>query len=142
MSNELEQEIDGLRRLSRGEIMDRWRALYKAAPPEAFTPNLLARGIAWKLQERVLGGLSPEATKMIGICGAGDGLRTQRRAAVRPVLRPGNRLVRRWRGRTYVVEATVAGLSYDGVIFGSLSEIATKITGTHWSGPKFFGLVA
>ena len=127
--------------MSREQLKDRWRELYAAAPPVAFTPDLLARGISWKLQERSLGGLSPEAKVLIGVGGAGEGSPAPYRSASRPTLRPGNRLVRRWRGRTYVVEATTTGLSYDGVIFGSLSEIATKITGTRWSGPKFFGLV-
>ena len=142
MSSELKEDVEGLRRMSREQLKDRWRALYKAAPPAAFTPDLMARGIAWKLQERALGGLSPEAKREIGIGGAGEGVRSSRRSECRSTLRPGNRLVRRWRGRTYVVEATETGLSYDGATFGSLSEIATKITGTRWSGPKFFGLVS
>ena len=128
--------------MSRDQLKDRWRALYKAAPPAAFTPDLIARGIAWRLQEKVLGGPSTEAKALIGVCQAGEHALTPRRSASRPTLRPGNRLVRRWRGRTYVVEATEIGLSYDGAIFSSLSEIATKITGTRWSGPKFFGLVS
>ena len=142
MSSELDQEIGGLRRMTREQLKDRWRALYKAAPPAAFTPDLIARGLAWKLQEKAFGGLSPDSKRLIGIGEAAEGARTQRRSASRPILRVGNRLVRRWRGRTYVVEATEMGLSYDGATFGSLSEIATKITGTRWSGPKFFGLVS
>ena len=142
MSSDLEQEIEGLRRLSREQLKGRWRALYKAAPPAAFTPDLLARSIAWKLQERVSRGLSPEAKRVLDAGATGEGARNSVRLTARPTLRPGNRLVRRWRGRTYVVEATETGLSYDGAVFGSLSEIATKITGTRWSGPKFFGLVA
>ena len=142
MSSELEQEIEGLRRMSREQLKGRWRALYKAAPPAAFTANLLARGIAWKLQERALGGLSREAKALFGGGRVGEGVKTPRRSASSPTLRPGNRLVRRWRGRTYVVDATEGGLSYDGATFGSLSEIATRITGTRWSGPKFFGLVS
>ena len=142
MSTKLEEEIAGLRQISREHLKDRWRALYKAAPPAAFTPDLLARGIAWKLQEKALGGLSPEAKRLIAIDGAGEGSPVPRRSVSVPTLRPGNRLVRRWRGRTYVVDATETGFSYDGAIFGSLSEIATRITGTRWSGPWFFGLVA
>ena len=140
MRSELAEEGEGLRRMSREQLKDRWRALYKAAPPAAFTPDLIARGIAWKLQERMLGGLSQEAKASIGAVGAGEREQASRRSGSRPTLRPGNRLVRRWRGRTYVVEATETGLLYDGATFGSLSEIATKITGTRWSGPKFFGL--
>lgn len=135
MSDEPEREIESLRRMSRQQLRDRWRALYKAAPPAAFTPDLLARGIAWRLQEKALGGLSAEARRLLGATGE----RRSRRA--RPSLRPGNRLVRRWRGRTYVVEAVDGGFTFDGVRFGSLSEVANKITGTRWSGPRFFGLI-
>ena len=137
MSDSLNEELAALRRASRKQLTDRWRELYKAAPPVAFTPDLLARGISWRLQERVLGGLSTKARQMIG---SGDERRAQR-SSPRMTLRPGNRLVRRWRGRTYVVEVTEAGLVYDGERHSSLSVIAGKITGTRWSGPKFFGLV-
>ena len=68
---ELEQEIELLRRTSREQLKARWRELYKAAPPAAFTPDLLARGIAWRLQEKTLGGLTPDARRLLG--GSGEG---------------------------------------------------------------------
>ena len=140
MSSELDQEVASLRRLSRQQLKDRWRGLFKSAPPAAFTPDLMARGIAWRLHEKVHGGLAPDVRRKLS-CG-GQGAPRLRRSPVRASLRPGNRLVRRWRGRTYVVEVTNSGLVYEGTRFSSLTEIATKITGTRWSGPKFFGLVA
>lgn len=140
MSSELEQEVESLRRLSRQQLKDRWRALYKTAPPAAFTPDLMARGIAWRLQEKALDGVPQDVRRLLA--GGGEGTPLRRRTPARAALRPGNRLVRRWRGRTYVVEVTDAGLMYDGASFSSLSLIATRITGTRWSGPKFFGLVA
>ena len=137
MSSDLEQQIDGLRRMSRKRLSEWWRDLYKAAPPAAFTPDLMARGIAWRLQEKALGGFSPEARRLLG---AGrDGGRAS--SPARASLRPGNRLIRRWRGRTYLVQVTAEGLLYDGECYSSLSVIANKITGTRWSGPRFFGLV-
>lgn len=139
MNDELEQEVEGLRRLGRQYLKDRWRDLYKAAPPAAFTPDLIARGIAWRLQEKALGGLPPETRRLLAA--GGEGAPVRRRSPARIALRPGNRLVRRWRGRTYVVEVTDGGLVFEGARFPSLSVIATKITGTRWSGPKFFGLV-
>ena len=129
-----------MRRLIRQQLKDRWRELFKAAPPAAFTPDLIARGIAWRLQEKALGGLAPDVRRTL--TGGGEGTPRRRRSPARTSLRPGNRLVRRWRGRTYVVEVTDSGLLYEGTSFSSLSVIATKITGTRWSGPKFFGLVA
>lgn len=139
MSDELEQEVEGLRRLGRQQLKDRWRDLYKAAPPAAFTPDLIARGIAWRLQVKALGGLTLDVRRLLAASGKGAPVR--RRSSARAALRPGNRLVRRWRGRTYVVEVTDGGLVYEGSSFSSLSVIATTITGTRWSGPKFFGLV-
>lgn len=140
MSSELEQQIEGLRRMGREQLNDQWRDLYRAAPPAAFTPDLLARGIAWRLQENELGSLSPEVRRMLG-GSSGEAVQPRRRPSARASLRPGNRLVRRWRGRTYVVEVTDGGLMFEDTRYSSLTVIATKITGTHWSGPKFFGLI-
>ena len=135
MSEAVAAEIASLRALSRQQLRQRWRDLYRTAPPAAFTPDLLARGIAWRLQEKALGGLSGDARRLLRT-------NTEDKAPkARSALRPGNRLVRRWRGRTYVVEVTEQGLYYESEQYRSLSEIARIITGPCWSGPKFFGLV-
>nr|WP_245625564.1 DUF2924 domain-containing protein [Ahrensia marina] len=55
-------------------------------------------------------------------------------------VRAGTHLVREWNGRTYQVEALERGFRLDGKTYRSLSAIAKKITGAHWSGPRFFGL--
>ena len=57
-------------------------------------------------------------------------------------LKPGSRLVREWHGRTHTVTVTEDGFEYAGVSYPSLTKIAAKITGVHWSGPRFFGLKA
>ena len=56
-------------------------------------------------------------------------------------LKPGARLVREWHGRTHTVTVTEDGFDYASVTYPSLTKIAKKITGAHWSGPRFFGLV-
>ena len=53
---------------------------------------------------------------------------------------PGARLLREWNGRTYTVEVTEAGFHWNGKVWPSLTAIANAITGTRWSGPRFFGL--
>ena len=53
---------------------------------------------------------------------------------------PGARLLREWNGRRHVVDVTERGFVYEGVSYRSLSAIARRITGAHWSGPRFFGL--
>lgn len=135
MSDLLEARIAALPGLGRSGLEKRWRELFRTAPPAAFTPDLLARGIAHHLQEKSLGGLAPALRRELERLGQPKGRR-------RSVVRPGNRLVRRWRGCTYVVEAVDAGFVYSGETFSSLSEIARQITGTRWSGPRFFGLIS
>lgn len=134
MTSELKDEIAALPHLGRAALKERWRVLFKTAPPAAFTPDLLARGIAYRLQEKALGGLSPSLRHQLERQGT-------RASTSRSPLRPGNRLVRRWRGCTYVVEVVEVGFTHEGQRFDSLSEIARHITGTRWSGPRFFGLL-
>lgn len=58
----------------------------------------------------------------------------------RTVPQAGARLIREWNGKTNVVDVFEKGFQYKGETYGSLSAIARKITGAHWSGPRFFGL--
>ena len=55
-------------------------------------------------------------------------------------LASGTRLMREWNGRMHVVDVTDDGFVFDGKTYRSLSAIARRITGVHWSGPRFFGL--
>ena len=52
-----------------------------------------------------------------------------------------SRLIREWHGRTHTVTVTEDGFECAGTTYPSLTEVAKKITGAHWSGPRFFGLV-
>ena len=55
-------------------------------------------------------------------------------------IKPGTRLVRDWGGATHHVLVEERGFTYRDQRYGSLSEIVSTITGTKWSGPRFFGL--
>jgi len=52
----------------------------------------------------------------------------------------GTMLVRQWRGHTHTVLVREDGFEYEGQHYRSLTVIAERITGAHWSGPRFFGL--
>ena len=60
--------------------------------------------------------------------------------AFKPPPSPGTRLMREWNGRMHVVDITDQGVLFDGKLYRSLTAVAKRITGTHWSGPRFFGL--
>lgn len=66
--------------------------------------------------------------------------RLSRKAPQGVILSAGTRLVRDWNGRRHCVDVGDKGFVFDGKTYRSLSAIARKITGAHWSGPRFFGL--
>ena len=49
-------------------------------------------------------------------------------------------LAREWNGVTHRVIVLEEGFTWNGKKYASLSDIAFRITGTRWSGPRFFGL--
>lgn len=130
----LDERLAALETMSPAQLRSEWRAVYKKPPPQ-LTPDLLARGIAWQLQAKVHGGLSRKAEAILSRYAPGQ---TRKRPDKK--LKLGIRLVRRWQDRTYDVIAVESGFLHDGAVYRSLSAVARVITGTPWSGPRFFGL--
>ncbi len=58
------------------------------------------------------------------------------------VPKPGMTLVREWRGVSHQVTVMEGGVVFRGQRYRSLTQVADLITGTHWSGPRFFGLTS
>ena len=134
----LENKLVSLPKASMPELRADWRRLFGSDPP-SLSRDLLARAIAYRIQERAFGGLSRATLRRLEeIANAPDGETPQPEPA--PSLRSGARLVREWHGRAHVVTVTDTGFEYARSSYGSLTEIAKAITGAHWSGPRFFGL--
>ena len=126
--------------LSLDELRREWRRLYRSEPPR-ISRDLLIRGIGYRLQEIQHGGLGKSTRRKLKTLA--KMFRTTGRVAPDPglSLKPGARLVREWHGRTHTVTVTEDGFEYAGMSYPSLTKVAKKITGAHWSGPRFFGLV-
>ena len=122
------------------ELRCEWRRLYRSEPPR-ISRDLLIRGVGYRLQEIQHGGLGKSTRRKLKTLA--KMFRTEGRVAPDPglSLKPGARLVREWHGRTHTVTVTEDGFEYAGTTYPSLTKIAKKITGAHWSGPRFFGLV-
>ena len=137
---DLDNQLATLATMSPAQLRSEWLSLYKApAPP--LTADLLARGIAWRLQERAHGGLSKSTLREV------EQLRRQfeRGRAARVSdgrIKPGTRLVRDWGGKSHHVLILESGYLYQDRRYASLSQVARDITGARWSGPRFFGLMA
>ncbi len=123
------------------ELRREWRRLYHSEPPR-MSRDLLARAIGYRLQELEHGGLGKATRRKLQTLA--KAFRATGRIGPSPSLslKPGVRLIREWHGRTHTVTVTEDGFEYSGVSYPSLTKIAKKITGAHWSGPRFFGLVS
>ena len=133
---DIEREIAGLCGLSRADLVARWVELHGSPPLKTMTEGLLARGIAYEMQVRQIGGLTPSERKALGALARG-------RPNPSPgSLKAGTRIYRSWRGITQEILVLEGGFSWRSKSYASLSEVARAITGTRWSGPRFFGLKA
>lgn len=134
-------EFAALATMSPAQLRSEWRRVLRAPPPD-LTPDLLRRGIAYRLQERRYGGLTAALVRDLDRLAAKLSRGEVLPSAREQQLKPGTRLVRQWKRATYVVLVTDDGYVMDDRRFTSLSQIAQAITGAHWSGPRFFGLRA
>jgi Protein of unknown function (DUF2924) len=127
--------------VSLDKLRGEWRRLYHNDPPR-ISRDLLILGVAYRLQEIEHGGLSKATHRKLRTLA--KTLRDTGRVGPTPSLslKPGARLVREWHGRTHTVTVTEDGFDYAGTTYPSLTTVAKKITGAHWSGPRFFGLLA
>ena len=124
------------RETSTERLRVRWRESFASELPSGLGHDLLGRAVAHRLQEQantsvskaVLAKLSRLAERSTG---------AKRRT---PMLKAGTQLMREWQGATHLVTALEEAYEYKGKRYASLSEVAGVITGTKWSGPKFFGL--
>lgn len=133
-------QLLNLSRCSIHDLRARWRELFRGGPPPAFGPDLLRRSIAKKLQEDAYSGPSPTVQREINrIVALLEKSPTNRLDAPRRI-KPGAVLLRDWKGVTHRVTVAEKGFLYEDRSYISLSEIARKITGTRWNGPRFFGL--
>jgi hypothetical protein len=136
---ELGREITALVGHSTKELRLAWRKLHRTGPPPGLSRDLLTRGIADKLQQLAHAGASRALQRRLQVlAGASeDGARARNPGRV---LKTGTILVRQWRGYSHTVLVKEDGFEYQGECYRSLSVVAERITGAHWSGPRFFGL--
>jgi hypothetical protein len=101
--------------------------------------DLLIRALAHRLQEQTRGGTSRAQRRRLQTL-AREFEKGSGSSDPGIILRTGTTLVRQWRGHTHTVLVREDRFEYEGRHYRSLTVIAERITGAHWSGPRFFGL--
>lgn len=126
--------VDEIARLDRTALKALWEEVL-GCPPSTYTSDkLMIRVLASEAQWQASGQSIAAIRARLENALKSEGEK-QRAAA-------GDRLIREWNGREYVVDVIAAGYLWKGKTWRSLSAIAREITGTKWSGPRFFGVKA
>ena len=140
----LDNEIARLRGLDVGALRARWHTVFRRRAPPHLPRHLLFRILAYRLQGDRLGELNSDSRRLLDRIGSGPAERIDRLVAnfnrARTELRPGTLLTREWDGHLQRVMVLADGFSWNGETYRSLSKVAFAMTGTRWSGPRFFGL--
>lgn len=138
---QVQDELERVANLPTQQLRIEWRRHFRSEPPRGLSRDLLLRAVTHKVQERIHGGLTQEARKTLRDVAAKIAAEGANGALLPPTLQPGQRLVREWHGQTHSVLVLEDAFEYQDQRYRTLSEVARQITGAHWSGPRFFGLV-
>jgi hypothetical protein len=142
--NDLEVEIAHLRDLDLSGLRARWHSVFRRKAPDHLPRHLLYRIIAYRLQTDRFGDLDRDTQRFLDQVAAGtrnaNEIPVTSNQASRHGLQPGTVLVREWDGKRQRVIVLEEGFAWNGTTYCSLTEIAFTMTGTRWSGPRFFGL--
>jgi Protein of unknown function (DUF2924) len=137
---DIEAKLTALAVLTTADLQIEWRKLYQATPPARLSRDLLIRGVAYKIQEQAHGSLTLRTKRLLRSLAQGSKEQGRSSAAPAISLKFGTKLVREWRGQVHMVTVLAHGFEYRDARYRSLTQITKVITGTHWSGPVFFGL--
>ena len=114
LHTDLEAKLIAIETLGLPELRTEWRRLYRKPPPHRLSRDLLIRGIAYKIQEAVHGGLSKPTLRRLKILSdqsaSGAGSKLERQAA----FKPGTKLLREWNGTTHEVQVLATALNGTG----------------------------
>ena len=157
-------DLAAIEDMDRSGLLTEWERCVGTAPPRHASVKLMRSVLSWEAQAKDEGGLPSSVSRMLrsrahqifgndrqdsdrnmgavpnALNGVADEKDRQASRQVTSTLRPGVQLMREWNGRTYRVEVVKDGFRMDGRDYASLTAIARRITGSHWSGPRFFGL--
>lgn len=140
-TKEVEQRLAEIETYDGKALRAEWLTLYGRPAPKRVRRDLLLRAVAYRIQELAFGGLKPATVRKL------KQLAEQARSGPLALpspganIRPGTRLLREWNGETHRVEVVDKGFLWRGRRYPSLSAVARAITGSRWSGPRFFGLL-
>ena len=132
-------QLAALPTMPMAELWKQWDAHFPRRPG-TWNRHYVASRVAHRIQELAYGGIDQNVRARLLRMGEAHSAFGRRRGN-EVHLMPGTVLMRDWGETTYRLTVTPSGhFDLNGKVFKSLSAAARHITGTQWSGPKFFGV--
>ncbi len=160
----VDAQLEALTTMTVAQLRARYLEVF-GEPTTSGNRQWLYRRVAWRIQALAYGGLSERARQRAAELARDADIRVQAPRTIAPqrpanannrVLTlsgkivassdsrlppPGSVLRRTWKGTEHEVTVLPSGFEYRGATYRSLSAVATAITGSHWNGFGFFGLI-
>jgi len=105
----IEAEVDQVRSLGIDALRRRWRMMFGAIPPPGLTKDIIARMIAYRIQEEAFGGLDPKTAKLLDRMARGE-----KPSELSRRLKPGTVLIREYNGERHTVTVVPDGFVWQG----------------------------
>jgi hypothetical protein len=141
------ETIEELQQLSRDELIQKWKKLFKTNSPQHARKEFLIKHIVWELQAKKQGGYSAQTLKQLDKFA--DKFAKKQEIKEEEINKPcrlsleikaGTKLIREYKDEKHEVITLEKGFEYRNKPYKSLSAIAKEITGTQWNGKLFFGV--
>src|SRR5471032_1473979 len=116
-SSAVKAEIEHLVSLAPGEVRVLWRKRFRKDVPRALTTQLLARMLAWKIQEEAFGGHDAATLKVLKAFASQDA----DKVVLFRKLKPGTTVIREYQGIRHIVMISEGGFVWEGRTYSSLS---------------------
>jgi hypothetical protein len=133
-------DLGALQELTLDDLKEKWLDYFGSPCPTRMSRNFLLRALACQMQKQALGGLDRVTRRRVDRAAKDLAAGRSPRAPAQTRVKPGTRLLREWQGKVHEVVVLESSVEYRGASWPSLSAVAREITGTRWSGPRFFGL--
>lgn len=157
MALNVTKELARLKETPVTNLKERYQSLF-GEPARTGNKDFLVKRIIWRMQSMSEGTLSQRALRRAEELANEADLRTtipkpSQAPASRMITAPlrsagearlpksGTVLTRQYKGRLIQVTVRSDGFDYEGEAYTSLSAVAKAVTGSHWNGYGFFGLL-
>jgi hypothetical protein len=147
---EIERIIAAIETMDLDQLRAEWTKRLGGSAPRCRSKEVIRGLLAWRIQADAYVGMLPDTARRLRQLAerfkqphtavAAHPSNRDVRTMTASTLKRGTVLTREWRGSLHRVQVLDNGFAHAGRVYRSLSEIARTITGTHWSGPRFFGL--